>query len=34
VDLRKIQMLMGYAQIESTMQYTMFDQNRLKGIWD
>lgn len=33
-DLRKIQMLMGHARIESTIQYTMLDQSRLKGIWD
>jgi type 1 fimbriae regulatory protein FimB/type 1 fimbriae regulatory protein FimE len=34
VDLRKIQMLMGHARIESTIQYTMLDQNQLKGIWE
>ena len=34
VDLRKIQMLMGHARIESTIQYTTLDQERLKGIWD
>ena len=34
VDLRKIQLLMGHARIESTVQYTRLDQNQLRGIWD
>ena len=34
VDLRKIQLLMGHARIESTVQYTLLDQNQLKRIWD
>lgn len=34
VQLRKIQMLMGHSRIESTVQYTMLDKNRLRGIWE
>ena len=34
VDVRKIQLLMGHARIESTVAYTLLDQRRLQGIWD
>ena len=34
VDVRRIQLLMGHARIESTVAYTLLDQRRLQGIWD
>lgn len=34
VELRKIQILMGHARIESTIQYTMLDQSHIRDIWD